>query len=127
MLPVRPSLDGQRMAHPFVIPADVLQVVLRLPSYIEMDARSQRHRKPWEVGSGMKRLNVIVLVVIIIGGLNWLLVGLFGFNLVGTVFGESAARVIYVIVGLAAIWALTFFRLLGLGADAARGPTAARE
>ena len=75
----------------------------------------------------MKKLNMIVLVVIIIGGLNWLLVGLFGFNLVGAVFGESAARVIYVIVGLAAIWAFTFFRLLAVGADAGRGPTTAEE
>ena len=75
----------------------------------------------------MKRLNMIVLLLVIIGGLNWGLVGFFDFNVVGAVFGDTAARVIYVIVGLAAIWALTFFRLLSLGSDAARSPTAARE
>ncbi len=75
----------------------------------------------------MKKLNMIVLLLIIVGGLNWGLVGLFDFNVVGAVFGDIAARVIYVIVGLAAIWALTFFRLISLGVDAAHGPTAAQE
>jgi len=75
----------------------------------------------------MKKLNMIVLLLVIIGGLNWGLVGFFNFNVVGTVFGDTAARVIYVIVGLAAIWALTFFRLVSLGADAAHGSTATRE
>ena len=115
------------MAHLFVMPADALQVILRQPSNLEMNVRSQRHRKPWEVGSGMKRLNMIVLLLVIIGGLNWAIVGFFNFNVVGAVFGDTAARVIFVIVGLAAIWALTFFRLIRLGADSAHGPTAAQE
>lgn len=75
----------------------------------------------------MKRLNMIVLLLVIIGGLNWGLVGFFDFNVVEAVFGDTAQRVIYAIVGLAALWALTFFRLVSLGADAARGPTAAQE
>jgi len=75
----------------------------------------------------MKTLNMIVLVLVIIGGLNWGLVGLFDFNVVGAVFGDTAARVIYVIVGLAAIWTFTFFRLVSLGADAGRGRRAAEE
>ena len=73
----------------------------------------------------MKTLNVVMLILVIVGGLNWGLVGLFDFNLVGAVFGETAARIIYVIVGLAAIWSLTFFRLVRLGAENRRGPTAA--
>lgn len=75
----------------------------------------------------MKTLNVVVLILVIVGGLNWGLVGLFNFNVVGAVFGDTAARVIYVIVGLAAIWALTFFRLVRLGAETTHGPTAAQE
>jgi uncharacterized protein len=75
----------------------------------------------------MKTVNMIVLILLIIGGLNWGFVGLFDANVVGAIFGETAARVIYVLVGLAAIWALTFFRLVRLGAETARHPTAAQE
>jgi uncharacterized membrane protein YuzA (DUF378 family) len=75
----------------------------------------------------MKTLNMVALLLIIIGGFNWGLVGLFNFNVVGAIFGETAARVIYVIVGLAAIWALTFFRLVRLGAEVGSGPGAAQD
>jgi uncharacterized membrane protein YuzA (DUF378 family) len=48
------------------------------------------------------------LVLLAIGGLNWLLVGLFNFDLVAAIFGEMspAARVVYVLVGIAAVWTL---------------------
>jgi uncharacterized membrane protein YuzA (DUF378 family) len=50
----------------------------------------------------------IALVLLVIGGLNWLLVGAFNFDLVAAIFGEmsTASRVVYVLVGLAAIWTL---------------------
>jgi uncharacterized membrane protein YuzA (DUF378 family) len=50
----------------------------------------------------------IALILLIVGGLNWLLVGAFGFDLVAAIFGEmsSATRVIYVLVGLSAVWVL---------------------
>jgi len=50
----------------------------------------------------------IALVLLVIGGLNWLLVGAFDFDLVAAIFGErsAASRVVYVLVGLAAIWTL---------------------
>ncbi|HUQ09098.1 MAG TPA: DUF378 domain-containing protein [Steroidobacteraceae bacterium] len=50
----------------------------------------------------------IALVLLVIGGLNWLLVGAFDFDLVAAIFGDMspAARVVYVLVGLAAIWTL---------------------
>jgi uncharacterized protein len=57
----------------------------------------------------MRALNVTTLVLIIIGGLNWLLVGLFQFDLVAAIFGGQQAvvsRIIYVLVGLAALWQL---------------------
>ncbi|HCA71702.1 MAG TPA: DUF378 domain-containing protein [Ruminococcaceae bacterium] len=50
------------------------------------------------------------LVLTIIGGLNWLLVGLFRFDLVAWMFGGSAswfARIIYTIIGLAALWCIS--------------------
>ena len=48
----------------------------------------------------------ICLVLLIVGGLNWGLVGLFDFNLVGWLFGGSLswlARAVFILVGLAAI------------------------
>jgi len=53
----------------------------------------------------MKTINIISLTLVIIGALNWLLVGLFNFNLVDTLFGDMSAfsRVIYVIVGIAGL------------------------
>ncbi len=59
----------------------------------------------------MKALNITALVLLIVGGLNWLLVGLFQFNLVAAIFGGNEAilsQIIYVIVGVCAIYALKF-------------------
>ncbi len=57
----------------------------------------------------MKNLNVfdwITLTLVIVGGLNWGLVGLFKFDLVATIFGDMSAlsRVVYVLVGLSAVY-----------------------
>jgi uncharacterized protein len=54
----------------------------------------------------MKPLNIATLVLVIIGGLNWGLVGAFDFNLVTAIFGDGSAlaRIVYVLVGLSAIW-----------------------
>jgi hypothetical protein len=48
----------------------------------------------------------LALVFVIVGGLNWGLVGAFDFNLVDTLFGEKSAlaRIVYVLVGLAAVY-----------------------
>lgn len=56
----------------------------------------------------MRVVNVIALILIIIGGLNWGLVGFFDYNLVDMIFGEAstAARVVYAVVGLAALYKL---------------------
>jgi len=50
----------------------------------------------------------VALILLIIGGLNWALVGLFGFDLVAAIFGNMTvpSRVVYVLVGLAALCAL---------------------
>jgi uncharacterized membrane protein YuzA (DUF378 family) len=54
----------------------------------------------------MKAITWIAVLVLIVGGLNWLLVGAFNFDLVATLFGEmsSLSRIVYVLVGLAAIY-----------------------
>ncbi len=48
----------------------------------------------------------ISLALVIIGGLNWLLIGLFNYNLVAAIFGVAtlASAVVYVLVGLAALY-----------------------
>lgn len=53
-------------------------------------------------------LFVVARVLVIIGALNWGLVGAFDFNLVDAIFGDASAasRVIYVIVGIAALLVL---------------------
>ena len=53
----------------------------------------------------MKALKAIALILVIIGGLNWGLVGLLELDLVEAIFGEMSgiSRAVYIIVGLAAI------------------------
>lgn len=54
----------------------------------------------------MRTLDIIVAALLVIGGLNWGLVGLFGFDLVAMVFGDASvlARSVYALVGLAAVY-----------------------
>lgn len=56
----------------------------------------------------MKRLNLVTLIVVIVGGLNWSLVGLVDFDLVATLFGAGSVltRIVYVLVGASALWQL---------------------
>ncbi len=52
----------------------------------------------------------LALVLVIIGALNWGLIGFFGFDLVATIFGGQGAlisRIVYALVGLAGIWCIT--------------------
>jgi uncharacterized protein len=60
----------------------------------------------------MRTLNTIALALLIVGGLNWLLVGLFEFDLVASIFGGQDAllsRIVYILVGICAIYAFKFF------------------
>jgi len=64
----------------------------------------------------MEWLSRLALALIIIGAINWLLVGLFEWDLVTALFGgevlrssSGLSRVIYTIVGLAGIYAISFF------------------
>lgn len=56
----------------------------------------------------MKTLNILTLMLVIVGGLNWGLVGLFNFDLVATIFGAGSmlSRVVYILVGISALWQL---------------------
>lgn len=54
----------------------------------------------------MRHIDTTALLLIIVGAINWGLVGLFGFNLVAEIFGEmtGATRVIYTLVGAAGLY-----------------------
>ncbi len=57
----------------------------------------------------MRAINIITLLLIIIGGINWGLVGLFQFDLVAAIGGGQdgiLARIIYILVGLSALYQL---------------------
>ena len=53
----------------------------------------------------------LALTLIIVGGINWGLIGLFDYNLVDALFGGSNwfTRLIYILVGISAIGAFTFY------------------
>lgn len=64
----------------------------------------------------MKALNLTTLLLVIVGGINWLLVGAFQFDLVAAIFGgqdAALARIVYLLVGLSALYQLVpFFRAM---------------
>ena len=58
----------------------------------------------------MQVIDRIALILTIVGGLNWGSIGLFRYDVVAALFGGQtsvASRVIYVLVGLAALWCIT--------------------
>jgi len=71
----------------------------------ETETRNTTH------GISARRFNAldwIAMILLIIGGLNWGLVGLADFDLVAAIFGDGSAlsRIVYVLVGLAALFCL---------------------
>ncbi len=56
----------------------------------------------------MKIIDKIALVLVIIGAINWGLIGIFNFNLVSTLFGDMSiiSRIVYILVGISGIWAI---------------------
>ena len=55
-------------------------------------------------------LDIIALILVIIGGINWGSIGIFQFDLVAWLFGGQAAivsRIIYTLVGIAALWCIS--------------------
>jgi uncharacterized membrane protein YuzA (DUF378 family) len=63
----------------------------------------------------MRTLDVIVAVLLVIGGLNWGLVGVFKFDLVAAIFGGQEAvvsRIVYTLVGLCAIYQAVMWKAI---------------
>ena len=61
----------------------------------------------------MKVIDIIALILVIVGAINWGLIGLFGFNLVDSLFGIGTAlsRIVYTLVGISGIWCIKFLFL----------------
>ncbi|MCC6935403.1 MAG: DUF378 domain-containing protein [Thermomicrobiales bacterium] len=63
----------------------------------------------------LKPIDLAALALVIVGALNWALVGLFEFDLVATItgndFGETniLSRIVYILVGLAGVWLVSLF------------------
>lgn len=58
----------------------------------------------------MKAIDYIVLVLVIIGAINWGLVGFFGLDLVTFLFGSMSvlSRIIYAVIGICGLYAISF-------------------
>lgn len=56
----------------------------------------------------MKALNVITLCLVVLGGLNWGVIGMFNYDVLMHIFGAAAGltRAAYVIIGVSALWQL---------------------
>ncbi len=57
-------------------------------------------------------LDKIALFLLVVGGLNWGLIGIFDFDLVAWLFGGQDAvlsRIIYTLVGISALWCISLF------------------
>lgn len=62
-----------------------------------------------------KFLDCIALTIVIIGAVNWGLIGFLDFNLVASIFGSMSwlSRIIYALVGLCGLYLITFYMRLG--------------
>jgi uncharacterized protein len=62
-------------------------------------------------GIQLKTVDYIALTLVIIGAINWGLIGFLGFDLVRVIFGDMTmvSRIIYAIVGIAGLYALSYF------------------
>ena len=59
----------------------------------------------------MKALDYTVLTIILIGAINWGLIGFFDFDLVSTIFGQMTmlTRIIYALVGIGGLYAISYY------------------
>jgi uncharacterized membrane protein YuzA (DUF378 family) len=65
----------------------------------------------------MKGIKILAIVLLVVGGLNWGLVGTMGFDLVRAIFGDMTllSRIVYTLVGIAAV-----YQIFNLGAVTSR-------
>ena len=61
----------------------------------------------------MKFLNYLALTLVVVGALNWGLIGFFRFDLVAALFGNMSvmSRIVYALVGLSGLYTISFYRV----------------
>lgn len=66
-------------------------------------------------GQGLTIVDWVALVLMIVGGINWGLVGAFDFDLVASLFGvlSPMSRIVYILVGIAALYGIVLAIRLG--------------
>ena len=66
---------------------------------------------------GKKFIDSTALTLVIVGALNWALIGLFRFDLVAFIFGDMSwlSRIVYTLVGICGLYLVTFYMRLGNG------------
>lgn len=59
----------------------------------------------------MKVLDYTILTIVVVGAINWGLIGFFDFDLVSTIFGQMSllTRIIYALVGIGGIYAISYY------------------
>lgn len=67
----------------------------------------------------MKTLDYIALILVIVGTINWGLIGLLNFDIVKVLFGNMSllSRIVYVVIGVSGLYALSFFGRVSTTAD----------
>ncbi|MBI4830078.1 MAG: DUF378 domain-containing protein [Candidatus Lindowbacteria bacterium] len=62
----------------------------------------------------MKGIDVTTLFLVVLGALNWGLLGIFSFDLIATVFGSMSVltRIVYTLIGVAGVYQLSQFKIL---------------
>lgn len=81
-----------------------MNIFLFLDNTILVDTRNKEE-------THMKMLDNISLTLVIIGALNWLLIGVFRFDLVAFIFGNMTllSRIVYILVGLCGLYLITLY------------------
>lgn len=69
----------------------------------------------------MKVLDRLALLLVILAGIHLLLIGLFDINLISTIFGQTGEDIIYIIKGVAALWAVKYFGYTPKGGSRLKG------
>ncbi len=80
---------------------------------INAPATERRHLSDRRTTDGMSKAHInaldwVAMILLIVGGLNWGLIGLFEFDLVAALFGlqSGASRIVYALVGLSALYSI---------------------
>ena len=73
----------------------------------------------------MNAMDWIAMILLIVGGLNWGLVGIFKYDLVATIFGDMStmSRIVYSLVGVAALWTVAKALMMGGSKPKMAAPT----